>query len=99
MTFDLKRMYPAAIAAGALMCCASITAAERAFESYPAYSGNDPQLTVDRNGTHFTLWSPEAQAAQVLLYSSARNSAPVDTLSMHRADTGTSRATDDPHLY
>lgn len=99
MTFDLKRMYPAAIAAGALMCCASITAAERAFESYPAYSGNDLELTVDRNGTHFTLWSPEAQAAQVLLYSSDRNSAPVDTLSMHRADNGTWRASVNTHLY
>ena len=29
---------------------------------------------VDNAGTHFTLWSPEAKAAEVLLYPTDRNS-------------------------
>lgn len=61
------------------------------YVSYPFYSNdnNDLELKVDDNGTHFRLWSPETEAAQVLLYPTDRNSLPTDTLTMQRAENGT----------
>ena len=35
---------------------------ETVLNAYPTYSGDDLELTVDANGTHFRLWSPGAQA-------------------------------------
>ena len=61
------------------------------FDSWPSYSGDDLELKVDASGTHFTLWSPEAEAAQVMIYDTDRNTPPVDTLDMKRSDNGTWR--------
>lgn len=69
------------------------------FASFPAYEGSDLELLVDSSGTHFTLWSPEAEAAQVLLYPTDRNSAAEDTLAMLRAESGTWRASVPSRLY
>ncbi len=62
------------------------------YASWPDYQGDDLELMVDNAGTHFTLWSPEAKAAEVLLYPTDRNSAPVDTLHMTKGENGTWRA-------
>ena len=69
------------------------------FALFPAYEGSDLELLVDSSGTHFTLWSPEAEAAQVLLYPTDRNSAAEDTLAMLRAESGTWRASVPSRLY
>ncbi len=69
------------------------------FASFPAYEGSDLELLVDSSGTHFTLWSPEAEAAQVLLYPTDRNSAAEDTLAMLRTESGTWRASVPSRLY
>ena len=86
---------------GALAATAAVSAADpdARFASFPSYAGTDLELTVDASGTHFTLWSPEAQAAQVLLYPTDRNSAPDDTLDMTRSDCGTWRASVPAQLY
>ena len=67
------------------------------YSSWPAYDGSDLELLVD--GTHFTLWSPKADAAEVLIYDSGRNTPAVDSLVMHRADGGTWRASVPEQLY
>ena len=69
------------------------------FEEFATYDGNDLELAVNASGTHFTVWSPEADAAQVILYPTDRNSAALDTLSMARSDNGTWRASVPQQLY
>ena len=32
------------------------------YASWPDYQGDDLELMVDNAGTHFTLWSPEANS-------------------------------------
>ncbi|MDE6269512.1 MAG: type I pullulanase, partial [Muribaculaceae bacterium] len=92
------RIISACIGALAASAIAS-AAANAAYDSYPTYSGDDLELLVDNSGTHFTLWSPAADAAQVLLYPTDRNSAAEDTLHMRRADGGTWRASVPQKLY
>lgn len=62
------------------------------YDSWPTYNGNDLELSVTPQGAKFTLWSPTAEAAQVLIYPTDRNSAAIDTLQMAKADKGTWRA-------
>ena len=38
------------------------------FVNYPTYSGDDLELKVDADGTHFRLWSPEAKGVTLNLY-------------------------------
>lgn len=74
---------------------------EARYAAMPTYSNknNDLEMTVDNNGTHFRLWSPEAENAQVLIYPSDRNSAPVDTIDMVRSTGGTLTADSPRQLY
>ncbi|MDE7025400.1 MAG: type I pullulanase [Paramuribaculum sp.] len=65
----------------------------------PSYSGSDLELTVNSTGTHWRLWSPEAEHAQVLLYASDRNTPAIDTLDMQRSDSGTWVASYPKQLY
>jgi pullulanase len=69
------------------------------YSTFESYNGNDLELVVDNAGTHFTLWSPEAQAARVMIYPTDRNSAAIDTLSMTRGERGTWRASVAQPLY
>lgn len=67
--------------------------------SYPNYPGEDLELTVDGQGTHWRLWSPKAEGARVILYDSDRNTHAVDTIEMTRGDGGTWVAADPRQLY
>lgn len=71
------------------------------YSQFPVFPNNDSQLelTVDDNGTHFRLWSPEAEEAMVLIYPTDRNSKPIDTLMMSRAENGTLTASSNEKLY
>ncbi len=69
------------------------------YATYPSYAGTDLELTVDARGTHFTLWSPKAEAVQVLLFNTDRNSAPFDTLNMSADKGGVWRAMKSEKLY
>jgi len=52
------------------------------FTSYPTYSGEDLELTVDNTGTHFKLWSPKAEKAVVRIYDTGRGGEATDVLPM-----------------
>lgn len=62
------------------------------YATFPAYAGNDLGVKVDGHGTHFLLWSPEADEVEVNIYPTDRNSEAVMTLKMQRGDQGTWRA-------
>lgn len=72
---------------------------ESEYASWPVYGGSDLELTVDNSGTHFALWSPKAEAAEVLVYDTDRNTPAVDTLVMTRGESGTWRASVPEKLY
>lgn len=79
-------------AAMILPLMASMPAYADDYDSWPTYNGNDLELSVTPQGAKFTLWSPTAEAAQVLIYPTDRNSVATDTLQMAKADKGTWRA-------
>ena len=88
---------------GALLCGATTSAValeqDAIMASLPAYSGEDLELKVDQNGTHFSLWSPQATAAKVYIYNTDRNSTPIDTLMMTKGDNGVWRVSVAQQLY
>lgn len=89
-------------AAGLGLAAASLQAqpiGDEQYDSWPSYRGNDLELRVDNSGTHFTLWSPKAQAAKVLIYNTDRNTPAVDTLAMTQSDGGTWRVSVPEKLY
>lgn len=89
------------ILATAVMCGTNGSAAnpDARFAEFETYDGTDLELVVDNSGTHFTLWSPEAEEAKVLIYPTDRNSAPSDTLKMLRSENGTWRVSVPEQLY
>lgn len=89
------------ISAVALLATSAIMAqtSETEYMSWPAYDGDDLEVKVDATGTHFTLWSPKAEAARVMLYNTDRNTAATDTLTMTRGEKGTWRASVPRQLY
>lgn len=103
MNINLIKLCSGTIISAALLCgmpaYANVTNMETAYASLPAYNGDDLELKVDNKGTHFTLWSPEAQAAQVLLYDTDRNTPSIQTLNMTKSDNGTWRVTSPKQLY
>ena len=103
MKINLIKLCTGTMISAALLCGVSANAnvkdMETAYASFPAYNGEDLELKVDNQGTHFTLWSPQAQAAQVLIYNTDRNSAATATLEMQKGDNGTWRASVPEQLY
>ncbi|MBR5333014.1 MAG: type I pullulanase [Muribaculaceae bacterium] len=103
MKLNLIKLCTGTVISAALLCGVTAQATqsnmETAYSSFPSYNGEDLELKVDNNGTHFTLWSPEAQAAQVLLYNTDRNSASYATLDMKKSENGTWRANVAEKLY
>ncbi len=78
---------------------ASAVSPDEIYSTYETYNGEDLELVVNESGTHFTLWSPKADTARVLIYDTGRNSAPTDTLSMTRSKNGTWRVSVPEQLY
>lgn len=103
MKFDFKNLCSGTLLTGALLCGVPATCAANSMESdyasLPAYNGEDLELTVDNNGTHFRLWSPQATAARVYLYNTDRNSVATDTLNMTRDQHGTWVASSSGKLF
>lgn len=103
MNINLIKLCSGTMLSAALLCgmpaYANVTDMETAYASLPAYNGDDLELKVDNMGTHFTLWSPQAQAAQVLLYDTDRNTPSTQTLDMTKSDNGTWRVTVPSQLY
>lgn len=73
---------------------------DRQFEDYPTYCGDDLELKVDNNGTHFRLWSPKAQEVTLNLYDTGLNGKAYKTLPMtFHAENGTWTASVPEKLY
>ncbi len=62
------------------------------YVSYPSYAGDDLELRVDNNGTHFALWSPKASEVKVYLYDTDRNTSAIDSLNLKLSENGVWRA-------
>lgn len=75
------------------------TAMENSYLTWPAYDGDDLELKVDNSGTHFTLWSPKAEAVKVNIYDTDRNTPAVASYQMKKSDNGTWRVTVPEQLY
>ena len=67
----------------------ALAQSDAAFMEWPAYAGDDLELKVDETGTHFTLWSPGAENAEVIIYPTDVNSQPDTVVTMQRAEAGT----------
>ncbi len=100
MKINLMKLCSGSIIATALACSNATTShPDDRFAEFPSYNGDDLELVVNDNGTHFTLWSPQAQAAEVNLYKTDSNTPSYKTLSMTKSDNGTWRASVDERLY
>ncbi len=68
MKLTLKTLAMTAILLGPAPISAQTNSSyDRQFISWPVYSGDDLELTVNDRGTSFRLWSPKAQEAIVNL--------------------------------
>lgn len=96
MKVNLFKICAGAMIPSAMLCGLTALAADNNmltdYSKFPTYDGTDLELSVDRHAAKFTLWSPEATAAQVLIYPTDRNSAPTDTIMMTKGENGTWRA-------
>lgn len=88
--------------AGLALCCSMETFADNPdakYADYPTYTGQDLELTVDNTGTHWRLWSPQAEAVRVNIYPSGSNTASIKTIDMNRSSGGTWTASSPDKLY
>lgn len=96
MKVNLIKMCAGAMLPGAMLCSFNASASDNGmltdYSKFPTYNGDDLELIADKQGAKFTLWSPEATAAQVLIYPTDRNSSPTDTIIMSKGDNGTWKA-------
>lgn len=95
MKVNLIKMCASAFLPGTLFCGFNALASDNNmltdYSKIPTYNGDDLELCATSQEAKFTLWSPEATAAQVLIYPTDRNSTPTDTVMMTRGDNGTWR--------
>lgn len=81
----LKKFALPAVAAITLMTsCKTTPVTEGDYNNYPAYKGNDLEMTVNQNGTNFTLWSPTADSAMVRIYNDGIGGEAIETRYMER---------------
>lgn len=72
---------------------------ESVYSTYPVYTGDDLELTVNKNGTHFRLWSPRAEAVRLNIYPTDRNSTAERVVDMTKGENGTWTASFPEKLY
>ena len=101
MKLTLKTLAMTAILLGPAPISAQTNSSyDRQFISWPVYSGDDLELTVNDRGTSFRLWSPKAQEAIVNLYDNGHTGKPYSTLPMKfDPATGTWSASVPEKLY
>lgn len=73
---------------------------DQQFADYPVYSGDDLELKVDSDGTHFRLWSPKAEAVRLNLYDNGHTGDAYRTIDMRKdSENGTWTASVAGRLY
>ncbi len=65
----------------------------------PSLPHDSLEVIIDSSGTHFCLWSPNAEKAQVMLYEHGANSPLIGTLNMTRCDHEYFKASVEEKLY
>lgn len=85
---QLKNIALLAVAVIIMMtsCQSKTPIVEGDYATYPAYDGDDLELMVNSEGTHFTLWSPTADSVMVRIYAEGLGGEPIDTKYMERKD-------------
>lgn len=97
---NFKTMAFAAIIATGSCVASAQSNFDAKFKSYPIYEGEDLELTINDSGTHWRLWSPEAQEAIVSLYDNGKGGEAYQTLPMtFHPDNGTWTASVPQQLY
>jgi len=99
MNTCLTSIAAAAIAATGALCAHAAPGPDDRYQSWPAYSGDDLEVSVSDGRTAFALWSPEAEAARVMLYDTGRDTPATDTIDMTRSGQGVWRASVPAELY
>ncbi len=95
-----KFVLPFAAAITLMTSCQTTPVTEGDYNNYPAYKGDDLEMTVDANSTNFTLWSPTADSAMVRIYDNGLDGSPIEVRYMERKSQQEPwRATFDTALY
>ncbi len=95
-----KFVLPFAAAITLMTSCQTTPVTEGDYNNYPAYKGDDLEMTVDANSTNFTLWSPTADSAMVRIYDNGQDGTPIEVRYMERKSQQEPwRATFDTALY
>lgn len=95
-----KFVLPFAAAITLMTSCQTTPVTEGDYNNYPAYKGDDLEMTVDANSTNFTLWSPTADSAMVRIYDNGQEGTPIEVRYMERKSQQEPwRATFDTALY
>ncbi len=75
---------PIAAAITMMTSCQTTPITEGDYNTYPLYDGNDLEMTVGEDGTHFTLWSPTADSVMLRIYNDGAGGEAVETRYMER---------------
>ncbi|MBR5843667.1 MAG: type I pullulanase [Bacteroidaceae bacterium] len=79
-----KFVMPVAAAITVMTSCQTTPVIDGDYDSYPAYKGDDLEMTVSENATNFTLWSPTADSVLVRIYNEGIGGDAVETRYMER---------------
>lgn len=63
--------------------------ADARYLQYPVYEGGDLGLSIENGKAHFRIWSPEATAVRLKLYSNARGGVALQDIGMTKSSHGT----------
>ncbi len=63
--------------------------AQNSYDRYPVYSGNDLGLTYTNKSSKFRIWSPPAQAVELLLYKDGVAGVAFKTIQLKKGQGGT----------
>lgn len=69
------------------------------YADYPTYNGEDLELAVGNGSTSFSLWSPKAEAVEVLLYANENIEKPYLVKQLIKSDNGVWRVSFPEELY
>src|SRR2546430_1903116 len=58
------------------------------YDPYPVYKGNDLGLRYTKTEARFRIWSPPAEAAEILLYKAGSDQSPFKTAELKKGKTG-----------
>lgn len=93
MNFKLKNVCAGALAFSMALCSYNKAKADDSiYESYPTYSGDDLGMTIGADSVDFALWSPKADAVNLYIYPTDRNSVPTLEVPMRLTAGGVWRA-------